>query len=187
MYLPGLLLTAGMFFLSCNDNSKSTTTSSADSTANQDRMATNNPPAATVENADQETINYAVEKNTKEMMWLQAGIDRGTSKELKDHARMMLADHKKLDGEVKALAGSKNWQLPTVDTANVVDLNKDAGNDWDKAWTDKMVDEHEDLLSKLKDSETDVKDADLKALVTKTIPVVQGHLDMAKKMKDKMK
>ncbi len=116
-----------------------------------------------------------------------AGEKRGTDKELKAHAKMMIADHKKMGAQVATLIASKNLTTPPVDTVGVVTINDLKGKEWDKAWVDKMVKDHQELLDKLKQSENEVMDSSLKKIVVGAQPVVKGHLDMAKKMQDKMK
>ena len=49
-----------------------------------------------------------------------------------------------------------------------------------------MVAEHEEILARLKSAEGAVKDEDHRTLVKNAQPVIQGHLDMAKKMQGKM-
>lgn len=185
-----LLIAGALTLTACNGDKDTSTTSTTDSSAanNSDsstKMAADS--SATTSNAEQDVINYAVPKNATEIAWLMAGIAKGTNKELKEHARMMLADHKKLDGEVSALIAKKGWTKPTIDTANAVSLTETSGKEWDMAWTDKMIAEHSEIVDRFTKAKGDVKDADLSALLTKTIPVVQSHLDMAKAMKDKIK
>lgn len=182
-----LLLAAGMFVASCGDNSKSTTTDTSDTLSANDKMTTTTEPVTTAPSADQDFINTVVTANTKEIAWMYAGIDKGSTKELQDHARMMLTDHKKMEADVKGLVTSKNWTAPTVDTTNEVTINDKKGKAFDKAWSEKMVQDHVNLIANLKKGQTDVKDEELRTLITKSIPVVQGHLDMVKKMNDKMK
>ena len=69
----------------------------------------------------------------------------------------------------------------------MVDINDKTGTAWDKAWTDKMVADHADLLAHLNTLSGQVTDADAKKLVAGAIPVVQSHLDMVKKMDASMK
>jgi putative membrane protein len=203
-----ILSLAGMLLLTaCGNDSSNSTTSSTDSSSS--KTSTDMNSGATVDSAssmqnsttkdsianntigntnpDQATIDYMVPDNTKEMAWLMAGMKQGTSKEIKDHSKMMLADHKKMGAKVEALIKSKNLTKPPVDTIGVVNINDLKGKEWDKAWVDKMVNDHQALLDKLKQSENQVKDADLKKIVVSSEPVVQSHLDMAKKMQDKMK
>lgn len=205
-----ILSLAGMLLITaCGDNSSTSTTSSSDSSSSsikstdmnsgatvdsapgsmQHATARDSASANTVGNTnpDQATIDFMVSSNTKEMAWLMAGMKQGTSKEIKDHSRMMLADHKKMGAQVSALIASKNLTAPPVDTMNVVNINDQKGKEWDKAWVDKMVKDHQELLDKLKQSETAVRDSSLKKLVVNSEPVVKSHLDMVKKMQDKMK
>src|SRR6185436_16156681 len=114
---------------------------------------------------EQDFLNFAVPANAKEIIWLKAGQAKGSSG-IKEHSKMMLADHKKLETTVKNyMSGKTNLTMPVLDTANTVNINDKTGTDWDKAWADKMVDDHNALLEKLKKAQTDVKDADLNKII----------------------
>jgi len=176
-----LCLVSVVFFAACNDADKTTTTTDS-TTTTMDTTAMTTP----VTNPEQETINELVPGNANEIAWIQAALDnKSSSKALKDHARMMLADHKKLGTAVSDLVAKKNWSMPSVDTTGAVTINDKTGKDWDNAWTEKMVADHAALLDKLTQAEAKVTDADLKTLITNTKPVVQKHLDMAKMMQGK--
>jgi len=137
---------------------------------------------------DQGIVNALVDANTKEIAWITAGVNKGSTKECRDHASMMLKDHETLKGKVKDLIAKKNMTSPAMpDVSNEVTINDKSGKDFDKAWTDKMIADHEKLLTTLTKFEGEAKDADLKSLITNTKPVVQKHLDMAKMIKSKMK
>lgn len=184
-----LVIAGSMFVYSCGDGDKSTsTTTSADSSSmGADKMSSDTGMSSTTStNPDQQAINTTVTKNTKELAWLYAGIDKGTSKDVKEHARMILTDHKKMEADVMGLISKKGWSIPTVDTMNEVTINNLTGKEWDKAWTDKMVVDHADILAKLQSSQTSVKDDELRALIAKNIPVVQGHLNMVKAIQTKL-
>jgi len=195
-----ILLSAGMMY-ACNSGDNTSTTSTSDSAVGSDKPSSMDTTHATTDtsstmtstptaSAEQDFLNYAVPANTKEIMWLKAGMDKG-SKEIKQHASMMLKDHKKLEASVKSLMASKpSFAMPTVDTteaANAMSALAQTGAAWDKAWADKMVDEHTALLDQLKKAKANVKDAELAKLINSTIPVVESHLAMAKKLQDKQK
>ena len=191
----GILLLAGVFS-ACGDNTTSGTSGS--DTTKMDNMATKMDTAARMDNTvvatpidttakpntmagnDQETINYLVTKNTKEIAWLQAAMDKSSSKDIKDHAAMMLKDHKKLDGEVKSyLEKHTALTMPAKpDVSNEVTINDKKGKDWDNAWLDKMDTEHKELVEKLQAVQTSAKDDDLRKMAGKTIPVVESHIKM---------
>ena len=180
-----LLLAGAMTFASCGEN-KSETTETTDSTATTDQMGTDSTQAGADNNADQNFVNDATELNMKEMAWLKAGVALGTDKEVKAHAKHMLADHEKTGMQMKELAGKKSMQLPTVDTAGEVSMNDEKGKDWDKKWADKMVDDHEKTISRFESAQNEVKDAELKDMISKTLPTLRSHLEMAKKLKDRL-
>ncbi len=87
---------------------------------------------------------------------------------------------------MKDLAMAKGLEVPTVDTAGEVNVNDSKGKAWDKKWADKMVDDHEKIINRYERAEGDVKDADLKAMITKTLSTLRSHLDMAKKLKERL-
>jgi putative membrane protein len=172
----------------CGNNGSNT--SSTDSSAAKTDTATTaqNTQAQQMKSPEQDFVNYAVPANTKEMVWLREGIAKSGNSDIKNHAKMMLKDHQQLDEKVKAYLSTKgtNLNVPAVDTTNAVNINDKKGKDWDKAWVDKMVDDHSELLDKLKSSQKDVKDSSLLTLINNTIPTVESHLAMAKTMKSKM-
>jgi putative membrane protein len=184
-FIKPMSAVAGLAFLfSCGSNN---TSNSADTTATANADTTSKM-AQTSSTGEQDFINYAVPANTKEIIWIEAGIKDGHNKELKHDAKMMLKDHKNLDSTVSAyLNAHKSLSAPVVDTANTVNINDKKAGDWDKAWVDKMVDDHSGLLEKLQKSQSDVKDTALLAIIASTIPVVQSHLTMAKTLQSQMK
>ena len=186
-----------LFLASCNGDSSTSTSNTVDSTKDKSlsdagaKMDTKDTgmikSAATTANTNQHALDYAVPKNTKEILWLQAGIDRGTNPEIKQHAKMMMVDHKNLAEKVGALIAKKNYTKPFVDTTNEVNINNKSGADWDKAWISKMIVDHTEILAMFGKAKESVTDADLKEIITNTIPVVQKHLDMARVLDKKIK
>ncbi len=183
------LLATSFFLYSCNDGNKTVT---SETTKDSLAMTTpgigdtsttgkkTNPSSAT--SPEQEFINYAVPKNTKEIIWITAGTMKG-DKEIKKHSVMMLKDHNKLAMEIKTWMGNHtNIMMPALDTANEVNINNKMGNEWNKAWVEKMIADHVEILEKLKSAKTSVADADLNKIISNTIPVVESHLSMSKMM-----
>ena len=193
------VLSGGLFFASCSDSKKESTTSISDTTVNSqvpmgDTTANLNNPSSTpgttttaAASPEQDFINFAVPANTKEIIWLKAGVDKG-SKEVKQHAAMMLKDHQGLEKKIMAyLESHKNITAPSVDTMNTVTINDKTSKEWDIAWANKMVEDHTALLERLKMAETNVKDESLLTIIKPTVKVVESHLSMAKMAQAKMK
>ena len=183
---PLFILCCAAGFASCHNNDTVTKEDAATTDAivvdNNNKMT----ESAATATPEQEFLNYAIPKNTKEIMWLKAGAANGSMRETKDHATMMLKDHNKLAADVKDyMSKHPNYTMPALDTANEITILDKKGADFDKAWTDKMVMDHEEILSKLNSAKASVTDADLNKIITNTIPVVESHLSMAKMMQKK--
>ncbi len=67
------------------------------------------------------------------------------------------------------------------------DLSKKSGTDFDKAYVSMMVDDHKKDVGEFEDASKNLKDADLKAFVDKTLPVLKGHLDKITAISNGMK
>ena len=200
-----ILLFAAMLTASACSNSGSSTTSTTDSSSTMSSKVdtaikdvkqgaenvANDVKNAVDGNPDSNFVVKATVANLEELKVLQAGWDNGTDKELKAHAKMMIADHKKLGAKVKEYSGKKSYTLPDNDNGKGDDdltaLNKNTkGKDWDKAWVDKMVDGHNDAISLFEKYQDKVKDPDLKGMITDALPTLHAHLDMMKQLQDKM-
>jgi putative membrane protein len=181
-----LVFVSSLAMFACNNSNNGNSTSDS-ATSKVDSAKADTTITVSQSKNEQEFVNYAVPGNTKEIIWLEAGIKNGQNKELKNHAKMMLKDHQKLDETVKRyLSYHSGLAVPAVDTSNVVNITAKKGKEWDKAWADKMVDDHSDLLGKLKQSQSDVKDTALLSIINSTVPVVESHLTMAKNLQTKL-
>ena len=111
--------------------------------------------------------------------------------EVKQFAQKMVTDHTKAADELKAMAGEKNFSMPVrLDAKHqaVLDkLNGLSGAEFDKAYVEAMVADHEETVATFKSEAEGGKDADAKAWAGKTLPTLQMHLEMIKAIQAKMK
>ncbi len=111
--------------------------------------------------------------------------------EVKKYAQQMIQDHTNASAELKQLAGKKNVTLPTELDAEhkaIKDrLSGLSGAEFDKAYVNAMVSDHEKTVNLFKTQADGGMDADAKAFAAKTLPKLQGHLDMIKGIESKMK
>jgi putative membrane protein len=116
---------------------------------------------------------------------------KSTNAKVKEFAAMMVMDHSKANEEMMALAKTKNITLPdsiNADSKKVwADLNGKSGADFDKAYVNAMVDDHKKTVSMFEDASKNLKDADLKAFVDKTLPTLKSHLSHINAIHDGMK
>ena len=111
--------------------------------------------------------------------------------EVKKFAQQMIQDHTNANAELKQLAGKKNVTLPTeLDAEHKAlkdSLSSLSGASFDKAYVNAMMSDHEKTVNLFKTQAGGGTDADAKAFAAKTLPKLQGHLDMIKGIESKMK
>lgn len=134
---------------------------------------------------DETFVKNAIESNEQELHLLALGQQKGMDKELKAHAKMMEKDHKALGAKMKAYATKQNYTLNTADTKDALDDDA-KGTDWDKKWADKMVDDHQKTIDKFERAESRTNDQALKDIVSGALPTLREHLDMAKRLQEKL-
>lgn len=111
--------------------------------------------------------------------------------EVKAFAQKMVQDHTNANTELKALAAKKTVTLPTdLDAAHKTmaeNMAKLTGAEFDKAYVDAMVADHEKSVALFQTQADSGTDADAKALAAKTLPTLKMHLEMIKAIQGKMK
>jgi putative membrane protein len=182
--LSALFFSGALILASCSEQTQEKTENTMDTMASKVENGMDNMTAS--KTPDEDFLSDAVEANTMEIRALALGQKMG-GKDVKTHAGHMLADHKKVGQQAADYIAKKNITI-SVDTANTdMDMADDkAGMDWDKNWSDKMVSDHEKVISMFEDAEDDVKDPELKAWITATLPTLRSHLEMSKQLKDKL-
>ena len=149
--------------------------------------------ATTAANVSETDRKFIMEAASGGMMEVQAGqlaAQNAGNDRVKSFGNMMVQDHTNANNELKALATSKNITLPdsmmTKHRKHIDMLKTKTGKDFDKAYMNMMVMDHNEDVSKFQSESKNAKDPDLKAFASKTVPVLRTHLDSAKAI-NKMK
>lgn len=110
---------------------------------------------------------------------------------VKKLAAHMQQAHEKANKQLMEIAAKKSITVPTVIAQGKVDdinrLLEKSGNDFDKAFVEELSDKHEKAIKLFEDASKDVKDEELKAWFSKTLPELRNHLEMVKKEQNKLK
>ncbi len=120
----------------------------------------------------------------------KVAADKGQMQEVKDFGKQMVTDHSKANNDLKSVASNLGVTVPDkVDSKHQAMIDKfskmSAGDAFDKAYVKDMVKDHEMDISEFEKAEKEVKNADLKSFIEKTVPVMKEHLEMVKKMANK--
>ena len=175
----------------------STDTATTSTMVRNDTTGTNTGTGATggtvstLSVADKDFIMKAAQGGMAEVALGTLAAQQGTDAGVKSFGNRMTNDHGKANDELKALATNKGLALPMDLDAEgqktQKELSKKIGEDFDKAYMDDMVKDHEKDVAEFHKETTAAQDADLKAWVSKTLPTLQDHLKLAKETAGKIK
>ncbi|VWX59341.1 Putative membrane protein (modular protein) [Burkholderiales bacterium 8X] len=134
--------------------------------------------------ADSGMLRDIAQANIAEIETGKVALEKSQSDKVKKFAQMMIDDHTKALGEVQTLAQSKGVKLPDSPDmkhkAVMVEFKALKGDTFDKQYMKQAgVGDHKNTLELLKKTQSNAKDADVKALANKMIPVVEAHLKHA--------
>jgi putative membrane protein len=117
---------------------------------------------------------------------------KGSAKDVKDFGKMMVTDHGAVNKQAVALAtklgvtpedNDVSRQLQTGADANTAKLQGLTGKDFDKAYIDNEVAYHQAVADALTQKLIPgAQNAELKALLEKSLPAFAAHLDRAKQI-----
>ena len=133
-----------------------------------------------------EFMTKAASGGMMEVQLGQLAQQNGMSQDVKDFGKMMVDDHTKANEELKALAAQKNITLPDSmgqeQMDHVEELRGKANADFDQAYMSLMVDDHQEDVDLFQEAAQNLQDPDTKAFASKTVPILQQHLDRAQQV-----
>ncbi|HEY0029908.1 MAG TPA: DUF4142 domain-containing protein [Bacteroidia bacterium] len=140
---------------------------------------------------DADFVVEAADAGMYEVQVAALAKSNATSNKVKELASHMFTDHTKANEELKKVAAKKNITIPTKlsdKKQNKFDkLLKLKGEDFDKEYTDMMVDDHEDDIKLFEKEAEKGNDGELKAWAAGKLPTLKHHLQMAKDTRDALK
>ena len=140
---------------------------------------------------DAKFMRQMAQSDLAEVQAGKLGAQKASSGEVKKYAQHMVDDHGKQLSEARDMAKKKNMQLPSQPMKKHQDamkkLEKASGQEFDKMFMQQMVKDHEESLKLAQNAAKNAKDKDLKAAAEKAVPVIEGHLKMAKEIASSLK
>jgi len=193
-----LLLAICTVLFACNDAEKADPVETADS-ANEAKMDNTQDSGNTAGGAtstaattpvDEESADFFVKAADGGMAEVAAGKlaqEKSTNAKVKEFAGMMVNDHTGANAGLKELAMKKNVTLPdTISNDHqkaAADMSKKTGKDFDKAYMDMQVKDHEKTVDLFEKGSKNVKDTELKGFIDNTLPKLKSHLEAARALK----
>jgi putative membrane protein len=144
-----------------------------------------------MKSADTKFATDAAQGGMAEVQLGQLAAQKASNADVKAFGQHMIDDHTKANDELKSVAEKEGMTLPTSldpkDQALMSKLQNLSGPAFDKAYMKAMVSDHEKDVKEFQKEANDGKDPQLKDFASKTLPVLQSHLDMAKSTDAKVK
>lgn len=110
--------------------------------------------------------------------------EKASSDAVKAFGKRMVDDHTKAGEKLKESAHAENISLPTElkasDQAAYDRLSKLSGTEFDRAYMQIMVKDHEEDVAEFKKEASDGKNQALKSFAVETLPTLEDHLKLAK-------
>ena len=155
--------------------------------AGQGAAAPATAAAAKLSDADRDALTDLAMANMAEIANAKIALTKSANPDVKGFAQRMLDDHTKAQAEVQAVAQAKGVELPAELNvkykAKLAMLKALKGEIFNRTYIKQSGrTDHLDTHKKLKDNLDDLKDPEVKALVTKIRPIVEQHLIMAEEM-----
>lgn len=110
---------------------------------------------------------------------------------VKSFGAMMVKDHSNANKELLVLASKKSISVPGKVSAehqdHINEMMKLKGADFDKHYMGMMVDDHKEDVNLFETAAKNLDDPELKSFASKTLTVLNAHLDSAKAINDVVK
>jgi putative membrane protein len=143
--------------------------------------------AQKLSNAETEFLQQAAQNGHAEVQSSKLAQAKTTDPRVKSFARQMVVDHSKTGDELKALAATRNLEVPDgpsmLQTAKMKVLGASDGVNFDRRYVSEMgVEAHEETVELFEKAARQARDGQVKSFIAKTLPTLKHHLVMAREL-----
>ena len=146
--------------------------------------------AGTSADIDRKWIDDQLKDGDREVRLGRLAQERASNAEVRAFAATMVEKHTIAGSDLKRVANRHNiTEEPRKDSDNepFEKLSKLSGIEFDRAYLEMMIDEHEDAVKALEDKAGDNDEhADVKDWASKALPGVKQHLEQARNLRDRL-
>lgn len=132
----------------------------------------------------------ARDDSVAEVTLARLALKNSENAEVREFANLMIKDHSAVNEELKKIISAENIELSDTPDDKAKDMAEKLaslkGKDFDRAYMDHMVDDHENAIDLFENYSRDGENAKLKEFAVETLPTLQGHLNRAKALDEKL-
>ena len=146
--------------------------------------------ASSSQSGDQQFIMETAQGNQAEVQAGKLAAQKASDPGVKRFAQKLVDDHTKANQQLQSLPGA-NQALqsasPPDDKRQEIDqLSGLSGKEFDRAFIDQMVQDHEKAVSKFQEVASSATDPQVKQFASQTLPTLQKHLEQAKALQSRV-
>jgi putative membrane protein len=167
-----------------------TTTPGTDTTPPYDSTGAMTPDGAmgvqTGPITDTDFYQLATQSSQKEIAAGNLAKDQASDAAVKDYAQMMVTDHTAMSQQVQDAAGTADAAAPAPDPTATADLQGKSGADFDRAYIDMMVMDHQKAVAIFENAAQNASTDEAKALAQGALPKLRDHLQKAQDLQSRL-
>jgi putative membrane protein len=187
----GLMLSAALMCVAMLASTAAAQNTNSSTTTQTGNGNNGGGSTARLSSSDRKFAMTAAAGGMAEVEMARLALTKASSDAVKQYAQKMIDDHTAANAELMQIASAKNLTLPTAPDAKhramMAKLEKLSGAAFDREYVMNAGHKDHQKMEKLfRDESTRGRDADLKAFATKTLPVVQEHLRLARDLHNQM-
>lgn len=137
---------------------------------------------------DQQFVKEAAVGGMLEVQLGKLAQEKASSDAVKEYGKKLEQDHTKANDQLKKAAAKDGLTVPdSIDSKHqkkIDKLSKLSGEAFDKAFIKGAVKDHEKDISAFQNEAQNGTHANIKNFASETLPVLEGHLSMAKSLKE---
>jgi putative membrane protein len=146
--------------------------------------------AQAVPQQDEEFAQKAAEGGLMEVQFGQLAQQQAKDEQVVQFGQRMVQDHGQANEKLISIAEQKALQLPRELPGDMQqkydEMQQLSGAEFDQAYMDEMVEDHEKDIKLFEQQAEGGKDPDLRAFAEETLPTLRAHLELAKQVQSQI-
>ena len=135
-------------------------------------------------------VSSAIKGNREEIMMAQMAFQKSTNPQIKFLAQRLINDHQQMLQELQKLNGgnamSNMNDSAAMNNNQAMANNNLSGNEFDRKWVSDMIMGHTKTINEFKAELGKTQNADVKNLITRSLPTISEHLRQLEALRNKM-
>jgi putative membrane protein len=146
-------------------------------------MSRDHDEHAALSRSDRRFVDKVAKIGMEEVALSRYAAEHATREDVRDFAQKLVSEHEKSNAELSLIASNRGFVLPTADKPNLDRWSKKKGQEFDKDYLAKMIDEHEDTIDALESAAKKAENSEVAAFARNNLAPMEEHLRHAKELK----